>query len=744
MSLFSPTRIDAIPSVKRVELLTAVTAPNTVKINVEAAKDLTLIVRNAGSAADYGATVSVTAEDFAHNAGNWMYGSIGGYWSSEVASNVISLKRGETRLTIPAAAMAKYSALSIAVSANAPNPVTLWMSWADAADTTVYDGMGVRVTQHTSGVKYFAALEEWTASLDTSDVLTVSNGVQTYGIALTALPSWIAGDSIDTMGFIPYKQGGPGADRYSRETAMRLCFWTRKGNIYHNYAATNAADTAVAGMVDFDLSAIYEPIHQISTYSPISSIRIPSQNASLTTEQQKLYRYDPGLPAWNYTQHSAAIGGMKADGITAYGSGGLPATLDRDDVRFVRLVHPMPAGTNPQNAAFPYQMSGHLCSPFAVHPKCTIYTPYNGLNASKNVILGTIDGGRIWVVMHEIGGDTSTAGHGNSYDLSGFGAYTSGHLSVVRRIYNNPTNAVKEPASAFTYQAPITIIGVSTAGGKLVMTAATAHGFADTNLICFKDNSSGASPYAFLANTITAGQSAAVDSNSAGDGRFYRVKKVSSTQFEVLQCYSGVDEKIACHHIHAANACHDGAIISCGETWPYGWFFFEPIVDTDDFETFDLFRHRINYPNVMRLNSGTTSLQRAVGVLWLDDADQTLIFASDEPTLNRGQVTIPGRTTLIPSRNSAGIYRTKLADVDDLSKMVGICDMAEASLGIINAQGVTVVLGMSRYLYVTADMTNWLKLPVVKNLAVKYCGETPGAVYVLSQAQQRVYRIARK
>lgn len=743
MSLFSPSRLDAIPAVKRVEMLTGATAPSTIKLNVEAGKDLVLIVRNAGAAADYGATISLTGEDFAHNAGNWLYGSIKGYWSSEVTSNAISLKRGETRLTLSAAALSKYCAVSVVVGANASNPVTWWFEWREADEAPVYTGMGLKVTQHASSVKYFAALEDWTATLDTSDVLTISNGVLTYGIALAALPSWISGDVIDTMGFIPYKQGGPGADRYSRETAMRLCFFTRKGNIYHNYAATNAADTAVAGMVDFDLSAIYEPIHTIASYSPISSIRIPSTNAGLTAEEKKLYRYDPGLPAWNYAQHSGPIGGMKADGTTAYGSGGLPATFDRDDVRFVRLVHPMQPGTNPQNASFPYQMSGHLSAPFAVHPKCTIYTPYNGLTASKNPILGTIDGGRIWVVMHEIGQDTSTGGYGNSYDLSGFGAYTSGHLSVVRRVYNNPTNANKEPANAFQYQAPITVTAVSTAGGKLVMTTNIAHGFADTNLICFKDNSAGASPYAFLANVITAGLSASTDSNSAGDGRFYRVKRISSTQFEVLQCYSGVDEKVACHHIHAANTCHDGAIISCGETYPFGWFFFEPIVDTDDFETFDLFRHRINYPNVMRLNSGIESLQRAVGVLWLDDADQTLIFASDEPTLDRGPILIPGRTALLPKHNSAGVFRTKLADIDDLTKMVNICDLAEASLGIINAQGVTVVLGMSRYLYVTANLSDWLKLPVVKNLAVKYCGETPGAVYVLSQAQQRVYKIAR-
>lgn len=743
MSIFSPTRIKTSETIERIELCSAVTAATTIKLFVDPSKNLMLIIRNAGATNYSGAKISMEGTKLDNSTGHWTYSFLRGQFASEVTSNVIALKKGETRLTMDAKYVEQFSELTLVVTGTAASPVTAYVQWQPKTDNVYFEGSGLKVVPVESA-KNYAALETWTAIVDPSDYLTVTDGVTTGGIALTDLPAWIAGDSIDTMGFIPYKQGGPTASRYSRETSMRLCFWTRKGNIYHNFPATAANDsTTTGGMADFDLSAVYEPIHAISSYTPISSIRIPSANAALSAEEKKLYRYDPGLPAWNYLQHSAAVGGVKADGVTAYGSGGLPAQMDRDDVRFVRIVNPMPTGTNPQNASFPYQMSGHLCRPYAVHPKCTIYTPYNGLNASKNVILGTIDGGRIWVVMHEIGGDTSTAGYGNSYDLSGFGAYTSGHLSVVRRVYKNPTNTIKDPEYAFSYQAPMVVTAISTAGGKLVMTVPGGHSFLDTNLICFKDNSASASPYAFLANNITSGNSAAFDSNSAGDGRFYRVKRVSSTQFEVLQCYSGVDEKVACHHIHSANSCHDGAIISCGETYPYGWFFFEPIVDTDDFETFDLFKHRINFPFVMRLNSGAESLQRAVGMLWIDDADQTLIFASDEPTLDRGTVLIPGRATNIPKRNSAGVFRSKLAEVDDVKKAVCILEMSEASLGIINSQGITVVLGMSRYLYVTTDMVGWVTLPFTQTKAVRYCGESPGAVYVLAETPQQVYKITK-
>lgn len=586
----------------------------------------------------------------------------------------------------------------------------------------------------------FAAFENCIARIDVAGRLTVTDISGSGTLLLTDLPKWKAGDAVHTMGFIPYKQGGPSAG-YSRETSTRLCFFTRLGNVYHNYPATNSADSAIGGIADFDLGAIYEPMHQISTGAQITSARIPSNDSTLTFDA-KLYRYEPGLPAWNYAQHSEAIGGVKAD-ASAYGSGGMPVTIDKGDIRLARIVIPFDFGSNPQNASYGFALSQNLCHPFSIHPKCTVFVPYNGANASKPVILGTTDGGRTWVVMHELGGTATSAiyQYGSNYDYSAIGSYTSGDVSVVRRTYNLPTNAAKEPAAWFAYEAPIAITSISTTGGKAVFSTASANTLQSGDLICFKLNSAG--NYAFLENTVTSGQSGGFSGTSAGNGRFYRVKRLTSTTFELLQNYAGVDEKFGTHHIHSGNPAKDGIVVACGEKYPNGWICFVRIAEIDDYETFDIYGYRVSQPYIYRLNSGTESMQRAVGCLLADDADQTITFASDDGKITRSAVSIPARTNLF-SRNSSGVFSGKLADIDDMSKAVCILEMTEASLGIISAQGLYAVLGMSRYLYLSTDKNRWVRLPIVGAGAIKYAGESPGCMYFLSTADSCVYTVRRK
>jgi len=605
---------------------------------------------------------------------------------------------------------------------------------AGAVTSNLYSGEGFSVDRHATA-RQFAAYENWTASVSLSDVLTVSVGSNSAQVSLSALPGWKSGDTIGAMGFIPYRQGGPTAANYSRETAMRLCFFTRLGNIYHNYPAAASDDsTTSGGMGAFDLSAVYEPVVW-SGGTVLSSERIPSNNPALTADEKKLYRYEPGLPSWNYNQHTNNVGGLKADG-SAYGGGGLPPVMDKNGLKLIRMVHPFEFGTNPQDASKPYQMSGYLSNPFSVKPKCTIYTPYNGLNVCKNVVLGTTDGGRIWVVLHELGCNSVQAICGNNFDYSAVGAYTSGALSVVKRTYIYPTSSVKDPVNCFQYADPISVTAITTTGGKASVTTSTPHGFTTGDLICFKKNSSG--NYDFLENSVTVGNAAAFSSNSAGDGRFYRVKVTSTTTFELLQNYNGVDEKIATHHIHSSNPAKDGTLICCGEKYPAGWILFVRIPQIDDFEYFYIYQYRISNRYIFRLNSSETAMQRAVGMVWRDDQEQTFLFASDEQNIAPRPVTIPGRdAAAVPSRNTAGVFLGKMADIDDITKAYVVCEMEEASLGLINAQNMFVVVGMSRKTYLSADGKNWVSFPLI----CQYVGESNGALYL--RADTYVYRVTK-
>ncbi len=609
---------------------------------------------------------------------------------------------------------------------------------AGAGSVSYYRGEAFDVSLHASSVAAFASFENWQAVATTGGTLTITNGSASGAIALTALPGWKAGDTIGAIGFIPYKQGGPTAANYSRETSMRLCFFTRLGNIYHNYPALDAADATVGGMMDFDLSAIYEPVVRLSDSLKLSSERIPSTNAALTVTEQQTHRYEPGLPAWSYNQHTGPLGGIKAD-ASPYGSGGHPVTIDRQGIRFIRFAPPYEPGTSPQDATRPWRMSGYLSSPFSVKSKCTVYVPYNALNACKHVVLGTVDGGRIWTVLHELGSNSRQGLLGNNLDYSALGAYVDGALSLVIRRYIYPTAAVKDPANAFRYAAPVSVKSITTTGGKVIVETNAAHGVVndtEDHLVCFKKNSAG--NYDFLENTVTAGQAAQFDSNSAGNGRFYRAVRLTATTLELRQNIHGVDEKIATHHIHSGNAAKDGVLVACGEKHPQGWIGFIQIPQIDDFDWFNMWTYRQRYPFMPRLNSAEQGTQRAVGILWNDDADQSLIFASDEATITQRTVSIPGRDpAALPYRSTAGVFRIPVADIDDMNSALCLLEMEESSLGIIATQGIYYVVGMSRKTYLSRDLLQWESFPLIAS----YVGESSGAIYLKSGAN--VYRVTK-
>lgn len=566
-------------------------------------------------------------------------------------------------------------------------------------------------------------------------MLTVSDGNTISTVLLTALPSWKANDYITAIGFIPFKKGGPDSSGFAKEGNMRLCFFTQYGNIYHNFPAGDANDKTInGGMTDFDLSIIYEPVYRVSDNKILSSERIPSTNASLTAEEQKIYRYEPGLPAWNYNQHTNNVGGLKTDGTT-YGNGGLPPITERSGIKLIKIVHPFDFNTNPQDSTKPYVFGGYLGNAFSVKAKCTLFASYNTTNATKHIILSTTDGGRIWTVLHELGTNGSSTQYGNNLNYSSIGTYSSGELSLVKRSYVFPSEANKEPVNSFTYSTPLSVTNIVTANSKAIVSTSAAHGLKNGDLICFKKNSNG--NYSFLENTVNSSNTTGLETNEVGNGRFYTCKVLSTTTFELLQNYAGVDEKIPTHHIHSSNALKDGFSISCGEAYPNGWVLFVPVPQIDNFDWFNNFTYRADNPYILRLTSTQRAVQRTVGFILNDDKDQTFIFASDEAHLKRS-VAIPGRTTLLPTRSSAGIFKGKLSEIDDLSLSECIYELEEASLGLVKSQEMLVMLGMSRYTYVSIGGENWIKLPIVS----KYVGEQTGCIYVLSGTS--VYKVIKK
>ena len=69
---------------------------------------------------------------------------------------------------------------------------------------------------------------------------------------------------------------------------------------------------------------------------------------------------------------------------------------------------------------------------------------------------------------------------------------------------------------------------------------------------------------------------------------------------------------------------------------------------------------------ITRLTSSENSLQRLIGSIMLDDG--TFIGAVDNDLTERNDITLPeGRTQAI-ERNSTGIYKGSIIDIDDVNK----------------------------------------------------------------------------
>ena len=607
---------------------------------------------------------------------------------------------------------------------------------SDRGISEYYSDNNILIEKYKENVRLYTHYENWEAWINsTNTILSIRKDSLYYEVIIAGLPNWKNGDSINVMGFIPYCQGGATAGNYSRETSVRLCMVTVLGNIYHNYPAADANDLTVVsnGISKFDLGSIYQTVYGDSS---LSSERIPSLNSSLTSEEQKTHRYEPGLPAWNYQQHTENVGGYQdTDKTIEYGNGGQTPILNKKGYTHIRIVHPFDFGTNPQRPANPYQLGDFLCEPFAVKPKMTVFVPYVGINAKRNVILGTVDGGRSWYVLHELGIGSFMGKFGNSLNYSSIGTYVSGDLSVSERLYNYPKSDVKEPVNAFKYKAPVLISSIMTSGGKTTVTTSTAHGITDGMYIVFKKNNSGY--FDFLSNTVVDGSAADLDSNSCGNGRFYAAKVLSSTTFELLQCMGGMDEKINAHHVHSANVSKDGVVISCGEQYPNGWVLYVPIHEIDDFEYKNIWAYKYYNPYVIRLNSSQNAVQRPVGFILNDDLEQSFLFASDEAHIDRGYIQITGRTDVM-KRNSAGVFLGKLVDIDDISKTECVLELEETSLGLVKKQGFYIVLGMSRKTYISKDAKDWIEFPLVS----KYQGEGIREIYFVSGYD--VYKVSHK
>lgn len=475
-------------------------------------------------------------------------------------------------------------------------------------------------------------------------------------LSRNVFPGLISGSNIDQVMLLPYMRD-LGKGRYAKQ--LRMVILTDKCQVYHNYPArSKECDGPIryGDDVRFEESAIWD----------IPGRKYPTKNDTpLPTE-----RYFPYLPETAYEYHPCL---NSSDGfIDKYHNGGFGAS------------HIVTCGGKEKEVSrfyFPKRIAA--CNSFhhigGEEPdyKMTIIGTYranNGGNGARTVVFATDDGGRNWFAKYEFGDYGSyefsqgtadwRTGFGNPILLPDDMNVRKEELEVVKRTVVVPTAENKEPEVSFNWSSPITINSITKGDITAVVNTIDEHHLETGNIVAIRSKGT--------MNPLTNND---VSSISGGNGVLFKVLVLDAKRFEIHEFVHSPENPICCRHIHQINRIKDGWLIGTGEIYPNGWLLFFQMKEADTYSV----KRASEEINIYRLNSTESSVQRTLGAILLDDIQQTLIYASDHDTLERNEIEVPKGRSFTIRRNSTGIYRGKLRDIDDRNKFEVIYESREPS-----------------------------------------------------------------
>lgn len=463
----------------------------------------------------------------------------------------------------------------------------------------------------------------------------------------TNFPNLISGSIIHRVLIMPYTRN---LTTMMYPNGYRIIVIMNKGQIYHNFPsrAVGSDGASLTGDIYlFDESVIFD----------MEGRKFPSS----TIDSSDYYLF-PCLPAESYNPHPA----LNVDNGFGHGGWGIsitktcnaPMEIGGSTSRtFRRFYIPQRSGT--QN---PFVYMGGYDYNTKVVMLGTYLSNSSPSTSTRLVVIASHDG-REWFVKYEFGErNTANQSWGNNIITSGIGGvgYTADSFSIKKRTVVVPNNTTKEPTNIFGLGASIVVSSITKAD-PAVVTTTSPHGLTDGDSIIFIDNpSSGgtSSDFDWMRN----------DSHSlsdAGNGILFKINYINSTSFSLKEFIHNPYNNLSALHIHSINSNKDGFVIATGETYPDGWILYCPIIESDAFAL----KRGFDDMNFYRLNSSADSAQRPLGIVLKDDSltDPTLIFASDNETTTRNNLTIPDRTLSIV-RSSTGVYSGKLSEIDDFSK----------------------------------------------------------------------------
>lgn len=487
------------------------------------------------------------------------------------------------------------------------------------------------------------------------------------------------------------------ANGYGREFRMVVVV---NGKVYNNFptdvVGSLSNENKENAIVTFAESKIWDlPVRQQgSGRTDLTNRRLPSkltesEIAALPGSLKYIYKYFPVLPNEMYN----------ADGTYKYSEtdNSTPFKETWKDGEFLVTFPRFYNFRGSKNASF----FNSLMSP-PNGSKMTMLVNYFTTTADRGVAIVTADGEN-WFVKFELASlqnpDTRyhvTPLHGNNIITDNISEVYSSGLKMAKRTYVVPTNATKEPSTMFNFSdfKNVTAITKATgaAGNETAVVTVAGHGLASRDVIVFKTNNY-SGEFRCLAND-------AASPTSGGNGTFFIVEKIDNDNFKIREYIHSPDHNITGRHLHFANDLKDGFVVSTGEEYPDGWLVYLQQTEKDQPQGIAGSEHMPVY----RLNSSENGLYRASGFIMLDDdaTNPTCFFASDESDIPRGVVQIPGRTNLF-GRNSSGVYKGKLADIDDMSKWECILPCDEMVLGLKQYGRYIIAFGMAGGFWVSDD-----------------------------------------
>lgn len=590
------------------------------------------------------------------------------------------------------------------------------------------------VIRHNSTLegKTLSAVYKNVAVYNTANSLFIStNGLtgEKHEVALnsTNFPNLIENSTINRIIVIPWhRQVSSGSKTYNGDN-WRIVVFTNKSQIYHNFPSRQTTYDGAAQSGDeyrFDESVVWDLPDRINYVKTETG-----DDATLINTGK--YKYIPCLPDHMYEMHPA----INSD--TGYGNGGFGAVKTYTDID----------GSTQKRARFFVPTRDHQegnslnwLSGYEHNGKMTVIGTYAGsYNYMCRICVFATNDGREWYVVKEYApngyyayydnglqyhnGWAAFAEYGDTNNRIKFGtnSMTDNSAYVVRgRIVVMPSADNKEPytgndAKKYIYRDAIAVERIdSDATNGIVVTLSRAITGSDAlgdgaNIVFEKaSGSEGVSAWNWLCSENHTEM-------SAGNGTIWKIQRISGqdSKFRLMLEAKNPNEILQVRHIHSINFAKDGYLISCGEEWPNGWVDYVSIKGQDSFS--NLFAGN-SFPIIRLTSSKNSSVQRTLGTEMVEEnGDNYIYFGSDSASIARTDVSMPTGRTDGFTRNSLGIYKGKLSDIDDINEFECLLDINEPAYFFKLINGILIFVGQQRTLALSKDMgKSWeiVQLPV--------------------------------